>query len=147
MRKLGARTKLDSAVSPIIAVMLLLMITIVLTAVVYQTFSQIGGPGEEPVYIGISITRPGDGLNWSVTMVSVSREVRTDFVKFVIRNQDWTYLLNYTPISELPGLRDLEPVGFVSVGDYVLLPVSLYPPYSHITILAENHLFYDGELR
>ena len=62
----------ESAVSPVIATILMVAITVVLAAVLYVMVSGlISGPGGTPVSMGISVSRSGDGSNW-VMLVSSS---------------------------------------------------------------------------
>src|SRR2546428_13606928 len=62
----------ESAVSPVIATILMVAITVVLAAVLYVMVSGlISGPGGSPVSMGISVSRSGDGANW-VMLVSSS---------------------------------------------------------------------------
>src|ERR1700716_1011977 len=60
----------EGAVSPVIATILMVAITVVLAAVLYVMVSGlITGPGSTPQQMGVSLTRSSDGTNW-VLLVS-----------------------------------------------------------------------------
>src|SRR2546423_3635189 len=60
----------EAAVSPVIATILMVAITVVLAAVLYVMVSGlISGPGGTPQSMGISASRSPDGTNW-VLLVS-----------------------------------------------------------------------------
>jgi archaeal type IV pilus assembly protein PilA len=62
----------EKAVSPVIATILMVAITVVLAAVLYVMVSGlITGPGSTPKAIGVSVTRSSDGTNWVILFTSV----------------------------------------------------------------------------
>jgi flagellin-like protein len=62
----------EKAVSPVIATILMVAITVVLAAVLYVMVSGlISGPGSTPKAIGAGVTRSSDGTNWIITFTSV----------------------------------------------------------------------------
>ncbi len=62
----------EQAVSPVIATILMVAITVVLAAVLYVMVSGlISGPGNAPKAIGVSVTSSPNGLNWVLTFTSV----------------------------------------------------------------------------
>src|SRR5437879_11677210 len=61
----------EAAVSPVIATILMVAITVVLAAVLYVMVSGlISGPGGTPQALGMSVTKPTDEANW---IMDVSR--------------------------------------------------------------------------
>src|SRR6266540_3917046 len=61
----------DRAVSPVIATILLVAITVVLAGVLYIMLSGLLIPGQSgPRAMGVTLTKSGDGKNWTLTVVS-----------------------------------------------------------------------------
>src|SRR5207244_1875025 len=62
----------EQAVSPVIATILMVAITVVLAAVLYVMVSGlISGPGSTPTAWGVNIARPGSQTNWTLTFTSI----------------------------------------------------------------------------
>ena len=62
----------DRAVSPVIATILMVAITVVLAAVLYVMVSGlITSPGSTPKAIGVTVGKSGDGTNWTLTFANV----------------------------------------------------------------------------
>src|SRR3970040_843400 len=71
MKNVRLIRKDESAVSPVIATILMVAITVVLAAVLYVMVSGlISGPGTTPVSMGVSVSRSGDGANWIMLVSS-----------------------------------------------------------------------------
>src|SRR5438445_8758997 len=61
----------EAAVSPVIATILMVAITVVLAAVLYVMVSGlITGPGGTPQAMGVGVQPSSDGSNWIVTVLS-----------------------------------------------------------------------------
>ena len=72
MKSVRIIRKDEAAVSPVIATILMVAITVVLAAVLYVMVSGlISGPGTTPRAVGISIRPTTDQSNWSLDITSV----------------------------------------------------------------------------
>lgn len=63
--------KNDEAVSPVIATILMVAITVVLAAVLYVMVSGLISTPQTSQQIGAAVTSSGDGTNWIITFTSV----------------------------------------------------------------------------
>ena len=63
--------KNDEAVSPVIATILMVAITVVLAAVLYVMVSGLISTPQTSQQIGAAVSRSGDGTNWIITFTSV----------------------------------------------------------------------------
>ena len=142
----GRRGVTESGVTPVVAVMLLLIITVILTSVVYVTVTTVGvGPGEKPIYLGVNVAKQGNF--YSVNIVAVSpQDAKSEAVSLVISAQNGTVLLPSTRLSNLAEFRDSAPVGTLNAGDYVWFSAVLYPPGNRLTLATETQLIYSADL-
>src|SRR2546426_5142436 len=77
----------EQAVSPVIATILMVAITVVLAAVLYVMVSGlISGPGGTPTAWGVNIGKSGDQSNWTLTFTSIPSSAATSSVFITIRN-------------------------------------------------------------
>src|SRR2546428_11549084 len=77
----------EQAVSPVIATILMVAITVVLAAVLYVMVSGlISGPGGTPTAWGVNIGRAGDQSNWTLTFPAVPSSPATSSVFITIPN-------------------------------------------------------------
>jgi len=136
----------DRGVSPIIAVILLVAITVVLASVMYITISALVPSNPQTVLpVGISITRTEP--NWTVQVVSVQMQLATSDVLFSITYPNGSYALHPTSLSTVSGLFfDTAPLGMLSIGDYLLLPVSQYPARCKVIFANSQSVMFVGEL-
>src|SRR5881409_2007586 len=71
----------EQAVSPVIATILMVAITVVLAAVLYVMVSGlISGPGSTPTAWGVNIASPGTHTNWTLTFTSIPQSAVTTSV-------------------------------------------------------------------
>lgn len=109
MKKIWSIRKDGDGVSPVIATILMVAITVVLAAVLYVMVLGIGGPGDTGVNIGVNRTSSGDGVYWIVTVSSVSDTAPTSdfYVKIVNTTGDqvvYKLLSTYTSGTEANGV-------------------------------------------
>jgi len=147
MRKALSKAARDEAVSPVIAVILLLAITVVLAAVMYITVTSLITDTEPASPLGVVPTMSQDRTNWNVKIVQVSTPLNTSTVRFMVTAPNGTVSMQPTPLSQLPEFHDTDPIGLVSAGDYVLLPTATYPLYSHVLFLKGQSVLSDMELQ
>src|SRR2546430_9833105 len=68
----------EAAVSPVIATILMVAITVVLAAVLYVMVSGLLTPtGQGPRVMGVNICPPGDGTNWTLLITTTTSEQKT----------------------------------------------------------------------
>src|SRR6059036_2497680 len=75
----------ETAVSPVIATILMVAITVVLAAVLYVMVSGLLTPtGQGPRVMGVNIGRSGDGTNWTLLITTTPSGLTTSAVKLTI---------------------------------------------------------------
>src|SRR6267143_3730409 len=92
----------EGAVSPVIATILMVAITVVLAAVLYVMVSGLLSPtGSGPRAIGVAPSRSGDGTNWTLTFTSVPSGLTTAGTKLTIISGGGATALTSTAFSAL----------------------------------------------
>ncbi len=92
----------ENAVSPVIATILMVAITVVLAAVLYVMVSGLlTGPGTGPRAMGVNIATTGDGKNWTVTIQTTPSGENPDTTFVLIRNDQGVITLARTSWSTL----------------------------------------------
>src|SRR5437879_11731331 len=77
----------EQAVSPVIATILMVAITVVLASVLYVMVSGlISGPGSTPTAWGVNIARPGSQTNWTLTCTSIPQSAAATSVFHNVRD-------------------------------------------------------------
>src|SRR2546427_1518021 len=72
----------EAAVSPVIATILMVAITVVLAAVLYVMVSGLLTPtGQGPRVMGVNIGTSGDGTNWTLLITTTPTGLTTSAVK------------------------------------------------------------------
>jgi flagellin-like protein len=127
-------------VSPVIAVILMLAITVVLASVAYIMFSGLIPSAESSKIIGVVVDETGDGTNWSISIISTPGGMSADHVHIITRNKSGDLVIPKTPLSNFSGFIDLDPIGEVNGGDYILLPVESHPIFSTMELVSENNV-------
>lgn len=75
----------ERGVSPVIATILLVAITVVLAAVLYVMVSSLFRPVDNgPRALGIALTKSGNGLNWTLTVVTTPVGLAASQVRLTI---------------------------------------------------------------
>ncbi len=132
MRTIGTIRKDRKAVSPVIATILMVAITVVLAAVLYVMVSGLSiGPGATPSAIGVSVSQSPSGLNWVLTFVTVPATQANSSVSLTIHDASGVMLLAAVPLNALGGVDETySPITAgtaLAGGDMILLTVSVYP--------------------
>jgi archaeal type IV pilus assembly protein PilA len=92
----------EEAVSPVIATILMVAITVVLAAVLYVMVSGlITGPGSAPKAIGVSITKSSDGSNWIMTFTSVPSGLTAGTVFLSVKSASGAGLITQVALSSV----------------------------------------------
>jgi len=89
--------KNKKGVSPVIATILMVAITVVLAAVLYvMVMGMMQGPGNTPKSVGLYADLSSDGTKWTVTITSVSGDIYNNKLVPAIINKDGTRNLTVT---------------------------------------------------
>ena len=137
MRTIYRRKWKEEGVSPVIATILMVAITVVLAAVLYLLVSGlIGGGGSSAKQIGTSVAKSGDGKNWTVTFSSVDTGMAGNQVSLLIKNKGGGIALAKTALSSLVyGTNnavymdisgDGDKTNDCNAGDYILASTTTY---------------------
>jgi len=152
MKKIWAMRKETDGVSPVIATILMVAITVVLAAVLYVMVLGIGGPGTTVPPIAASKTSTSS--KWVFTVVSIGgagQVLKTD-VNVQLKNASGTFILTTTaltlttvspftpnPAMATAGLTYASAAGntnqYISVGDTFSLTKVVCPVGSTLTLL------------
>src|SRR5947208_7177370 len=88
----------EAAVSPVIATILMVAITVVLAAVLYVMVSGLLTPtGQGPRVMGVNISPSGDGTNWTLLITTTHRRL----TRLNSSHQITTYAVVYTMIKNI----------------------------------------------
>src|SRR3989442_34121 len=123
----------EAAVSPVIATILMVAITVVLAAVLYVMVSGlITGPGGTPQAMGVGVQPSSDGSNWIVTVLSTPTGKLYSSTTLAIFHGDGSANLTATAFASLGAANgcSLSKVSTtataIQVGDRVLCKTTWY---------------------
>lgn len=147
MKKIWTMKKEAEAVSPVIATILMVAITVVLAAVLYVMVLGIGGGGNAAPPIGMSATVSGDGTKWIVSVVSVQGTAAESdlYVKITYTNGTqavYKQLSTYTSGTEVNGVTyyDSTANSALDAGDYFTLDKDTYSAGTKFELIHTNGL-------
>ena len=134
------------AVSPVIATILLVAITVVLAGVLYVMVSGFLGPvGKGPQVMGVSIQKTGDGKNWSLAIVSTPVGLTASEVRLTIIAPGGGPSVS-KPFSALTWTVDgalfVGSGTSIAVGDYLLVDAIRYPVRYTVQISDADTILY-----
>ncbi|MEE8231742.1 MAG: archaellin/type IV pilin N-terminal domain-containing protein [Thermoplasmata archaeon] len=152
LRSIGAIRRDRKAVSPVIATILMVAITVVLAAVLYVMVSGlVTGPGAAPSAIGVSVRQSTNGLNWVLTFASVPGGKLNTTVSLSIADAGGATVLVATSLNALGGVAETySPISggsTISAGDRILLTVSVYGAGSTYQLTDSNGVLAAGTLQ
>jgi flagellin-like protein len=156
MKNVRLVRKDESAVSPVIATILMVAITVVLAAVLYVMVSGlISGPGGTPQSIGLSVSKSGDGQNWIMLVSSAPSGKAYASTTLAIFKADGTNNLSARALSNLgtapaTGCSLSQASGSataVSVGDRILCKTSWYATDTTYQVSDGTTLLASGKFR
>src|SRR5438309_10138721 len=145
----------EAAVSPVIATILMVAITVVLAAVLYVMVSGLLTPtGQGPRVMGVNIGRSGDGTNWTLLITSTPTGLTTSAVKLTITTSANLTALGPTAFSALTsGSWSTNHAQFVGtggttivVGDRLLISTTAYPSSYSVQIADLQGVLYSHAL-
>ncbi len=142
----------EQAVSPVIATILMVAITVVLAAVLYVMVSGlITGPGNAPQRIGGVVSRSSDGTNWIITFTTVpttSLVNTTVFISVTTSSGGTAFAstalsaaatLQAAKITYVPATTNSATLG---ANDRILLTIATYPAGDQITLTSGGNILY-----
>ena len=145
----------EEGVSPVIATILMVAITVVLAAVLYVMVSGLIPPTPPGQPMGVTVGRSTTGTNWTLTVATAPSGKSLTTTNLVIKGADGGIALPAAPLStyvaaETDGVsyQQLKPSATaVAVGDYVLIRIAMYPQGSRYEIVDGSSILASGELR
>src|SRR5437867_7306149 len=139
----------EAAVSPVIATILMVAITVVLAAVLYVMVSGLLTPtGQGPRVMGVNIGRSGDGTNWTLLITTTPTGLTTSAVKLTVTTGGGanTVVNNIAFASLTAGNWNTNKAQFIGsggttliVGDRVLVSTTSYPA-GYRSVVQESEL-------
>ncbi len=146
MKNVRLVRKDESAVSPVIATILMVAITVVLAAVVYVMVSVILRPPPDIVTMTVSIDARGS--NWSVEVIQSAPGLTPATTYLLVRDAQGGIALARTPWSSLTlanwgtyraAYQDANPADpDIRAGDSLVLDRTRYPTGSSIEVLSDS---------
>ncbi len=140
----------SDAVSPVIATILLVAITVILAGILYVMISGMFRPiGNGPEVMGVLIQKTADGKNWSLTIASTPTGLTPAEVRLIIISPSGATNLSKT-FSALAWPSD----GAVYIGsgsaiaptDRLLVDAIRYPIHYDVQISDASTILYSGTL-
>jgi len=146
----------ETAVSPVIATILMVAITVVLAAVLYVMVSGlITGPGSTPRAMGVTIQRSTDQTNWTLLITSVpAGGTATTGTFLTVRSGGGTIALTATAFASLTSaswstnraLYQGDADSVVEAAESVLLSTTTYPQNYRVEITDGTQILFSGLL-
>ena len=136
----------ERGVSPVIATILLVAITVILAGVLYVLISSVFKPvGTGPKALGISLTKSGDGLNWTLTVVTTPVGLVTSQVRLTIfaPSGGTTLSKTLTTLSySIDGAVFVGSGSTIAVGDRIMIDANRYPTRYQVQIEDSTSVLY-----
>lgn len=147
----------EEGVSPVIATILMVAITVVLAAVLYVMVSGlISSPGQTPTAWGVNIGSSTDGTNWTVSFTSVPASTLQSTTFITVSGAGGAAIVSNVALSSVsaaPGhtlsnmyYNNAASATLVGAGTTLLLKVSAYPSGSTIQIVSGTSVVYTHAL-
>ena len=146
----------ETAVSPVIATILMVAITVVLAAVLYVMVSGlITGPGSTPRAMGVTISRSSDQTNWTLLITSVpAGGTATTGTFLTVRGAGGQIVLSAKAFSALTSAAwttnhavfqgDADAI--VEAAESLLLSTTTYPQNNRVEITDGTQILFSGLL-
>lgn len=144
-----------AAVSPVIATILMVAITVVLAAVLYVMVSGlVSGPGSTPQAIGVTVKKTPDGTNWELTLTDVPAGMAPSSVYLIVFKTDGTVNLTKTALSSLSvsshGAQFVKidtSATTIQPGDKILMKTSWYAAGTTFQLVDSDGVLAQGKLQ
>ena len=135
----------QEGVSPVIAVILLVAITVVLASVVYIMVSNM--VIVNPQGVGqLSATYQHTGANWTISITTAAPGLAMQDVLFQTRGLSGTFVISPVLLKDYPGFTDEVPVGQLSPSDSLTIPYATHPSGSTFTFMNGQTVLFEGTL-
>ncbi len=143
----------DEAVSPVIATILMVAITVVLAAVLYVMVSGLITSPQTAQQVGAAVTRSGDGTNWIITLTSVPSGLAqtTTFLTLTTASGGSTSI-NAVPFGSLKTTTSgvtyyNSSASSVSANDRFTISVTTYPSGTGFSLTITGSTLATGKLQ
>lgn len=140
MKKIWSIRKDEEAVSPVIATILMVAITVVLAAVLYVMVLGIGGPGQITPPIGMSKGSTSTTWTFSISSIGGAGQVLKTDVYVLVKNAAGTITIQSVQLAATlaPGFNYSAASSgtYMSVGDTFTLVKTTYAVGSTMTLLT-----------
>ncbi len=146
----GERT----GVSPVIATILLVAITVVLAAVLYVMVSSLFNPHTtQAKFLGVSVGQSAGGAQWILTFISVPAGMTQNETAFTLRSANGTTVLPATTLYLLEvvthGVQYIPAVygpATLGVNDRVVVSAMDFPSGTQYVFVGSNEILASGTL-
>ncbi len=143
----------DEAVSPVIATILMVAITVVLAAVLYVMVSGLITSPTTAQQIGAAVTRSGDGTNWIVTFTSVPSGLSQSTTFFTLTTASGgSTAVNAVTLATLKTLTSgvryyNSSATAVSANDRLTISMATYPSGTGFSVTITGSTLATGKLQ
>lgn len=144
MRICGRLKSDTTSVSPVIAVVLMVAITVVLASVVYIMVSGMIVTVPSSQRLGVTETRYSE--NWTISLVYVPSGLTPNNTYFQTFGPDGSPIIPRSLLKDVQGFRDKNPVGLLNPGDRIILSISSHPDHSTFDFISGNTVIATGSL-
>ncbi len=142
-------------VSPVIATILLVAITVVLAAVLYVMVSGLFNPHNTTAkFLGVDVTKTGSGNQWILTLASVPTGVSQNDTTLALLNASGATALPAktlfqleTPFGGVQYIPDSYGPATLAVGDRILISVADYPLGTQYSFVGSGTVLASGTLQ
>lgn len=141
-------------VSPVIATILLVAITVVLAAVLYVMVAGLFNPHTTTAdFLGVNTGKTGNGLDWELTFASVPTDVNQNITFLTLTGANGTTIFTAKTLTELEALTNgvqYVPAKWAVVnlapGDSVLISIATYPRGTGFSFSTPGNVLAAGTL-
>ncbi len=141
-------------VSPVVAVILLVAITVILAAVLYAMASGLFSPNvTQAEYLGVSPSLSPDGKSWIVTVVSVPPGLSQNQTTVLLRASNGSTVFPAISLSQLEKTTlgvEYVPSAYgptnLAVNDRIVVSIALYPYATQYVITGVGTVLATGTL-
>jgi flagellin-like protein len=130
-------------VSPVVAVILLVAITVVLASVVYIMVSNI--VIVNPHVAQLSAACQHTGANWTIVITTAAPGITTAGTFFSTRGTNGSFVIFPVPLTNFTGhFVDQDPKGLLNPSDSVTVPYATHPRGSSFTFATGQSVLFEG---
>lgn len=143
MKKIWNMRKDSSAVSPVIATILMVAITVVLAAVLYVMVLGLGTTGSITPTIGTNKGTTATNTTWTVSAISGGASILRSDVYVQVKDSTGSFKISTILLTDATGTQDFwySPAAagnYISVGDVFALDKTIYTQGSTVTLVTSG---------